>query len=500
MGSETKIDRWWILEDGSQRALPDSEAKIANELDLISQTLKDPGDLSPADERQLKERLLAAANKLGIESTDPDGQPPASPYSLDSADIKRVLVDLGEPDRNFQELQKALLEFGITSRDRVAHFLGQISAETGRGKWFEELGDEAYFRSFLGSQWRYHGHGSIMLTWRDTYAACANYFQAPIILDKPDVVSRPEWRWRTAAWFWTSRDPDVRVRSGRTFGEIADEVRFDHNIARESLLEAREKLASLSDVPVDLPDDLLPDPMMNPADIDLNGAADRVDFDLIMRTVLGTSSHPSRATRWNAYLLACQQLPLPFALDGVLRWKVDRALAYIMPARGDIDYEWWLSGALREGSPPWSRNAPPPPINQVKKGFCAAIPNLMRRKVGKEIPHRTNLPAGVDPAEWDGGIAAYFGGEYGGPYFAGYLHRIQNADADRPHGTLLGSPFWGAAAQGHTGIALGNGRFLDLNSIDNYQSRSWTANAIRRHKLTLYVLPWDWINYDGDEF
>jgi predicted chitinase len=419
------------------------EQQIGSALEAIASDLKGSDDLDPAVEQEVKARLIALADELGGEiAPPPPPPPPASAVpSFSARHLKAILPGLQDVEKNFAELQKAALEFKLTTFDRMAQFLGQVSHETGGGQFFEELGDERYFRSFLGDQWQYHGHGAIMLTWRDTYAKCASYFKNPAILNTPDTVSRPEWRWRTALWFWTTYKP-----------------------------------------------------------VNLNTLADVVDFDGIMRNVLGTSNHPSYDERWNGYVRACQNLPIPFALAGKYRTNVDRALAYILPARGKINYEWWTSGALRDGSPAWSANAAPPPIGKVTRGFCAAIPNLMLRKVGKRIPFRTNLPSGVDPREWDGGIAAYFGGTYGGAYFADYMRPIQNADADRPHGTLLGSKFYGSAAQGHVGVVLGNGRLLDLNSVDDFQSRYWASSAIRRFGFTHYVLPPGWIEYSGDEF
>lgn len=378
------------------------------------------------------------------EPVEPD-KPPVVPNggnapSFSAKHLAAILPNLKDPEGEFPFVEAALLEFGITSFDRVAQFFGQVASETGGGQWFQELDNAA--GTYLKSKpyYPYFGRGAIHLTWKENYQRIAEYFKEPALLNKPSLVSQRAWRWRTAGWFW-------RMGNG-----------------------------------------------------DINNFADRADFDSCMARVLGTANHPSYDTRWNNYVRACQTLPIPFALNGEYRWKIDRALAYILPARGDITYRWWLSGPLREGPPGWSKNAAAPPIAQIHEGFCASIPTLMRRRVGKEVPYRTNLPAGVDPAEWDGGIAAYFGGVFGGAYFDGYMHTIQNADADRPHGTLLGSQYFGSAAQGHVGIVLGNGRFLDLNSVTHFTSRYWVPAAIRTFKLTRFVWPWDWINYEGDNF
>ncbi len=83
-----------------------------------------------------------------------------------------MLTRLSEnPDPVFYDLAgdlRALVpqmrSVGIYNRKRAAAFLANVAQETDRLKTLEEYGDEAYYRSFLGDQWRFHGRG-YMCNW-----------------------------------------------------------------------------------------------------------------------------------------------------------------------------------------------------------------------------------------------------------------------------------------------------------------------------------------------
>jgi hypothetical protein len=60
-----------------------------------------------------------------------------------------------------------------------------------------------------------------------------------------------------------------------------------------------------------------------------------------MRLVLGTSQHPSREKRWDYYVRACQNLPIPVAIKGEYCTHGDRGLAHLWPLRGRVPYRWW---------------------------------------------------------------------------------------------------------------------------------------------------------------
>ncbi|MDQ3236518.1 MAG: hypothetical protein M3Q54_03140 [Actinomycetota bacterium] len=103
------------------------------------------------------------------------------------------------------EMRKA----GITTTLRMAAFLGNVMVETDRLNTLEEYGSEAYFRYgpdsgdglYLGDQWRYHGRGFLMNTWRDAYANLSKVLGADLVA-RPDLLERPDYAAKAAMWFW----------------------------------------------------------------------------------------------------------------------------------------------------------------------------------------------------------------------------------------------------------------------------------------------------------
>jgi len=179
-----------------------------------------------------------------------------------------------------------------------------------------------------------------------------------------------------------------------------------------------------------------------------------------------------------------------------------RALQYIKPAIGRADYRWWTSGIVPDGAPAYAVNAPPPPIETVIRNglFCAALPNLMLRVVGKRIPTRGN-------ALYDGGIAAYWHTSawgLGDGYFAGYERRFHLPTAKRwaresRSGVLIGRSYRNVSDQGHVGILLPSGYVLQSDAA---QGLHWNNTIEVDHWGYYYewmVPSGDWINYEGDE-
>ena len=134
---------------------------------------------------------------------------------------------------------KAAMEFFKLSPERVAHFFGQTSHETGGFKAFSEnlnygapglLGifkkyfpDEATAKAYArnpekianrvyanrmgngdehsGDGWKYRGRGALQLTGKDNYQAFANYLNNQEIMDDPDLVA-DEFAFESAMFFF----------------------------------------------------------------------------------------------------------------------------------------------------------------------------------------------------------------------------------------------------------------------------------------------------------
>jgi predicted chitinase len=97
------------------------------------------------------------------------------------------------------EMKKA----GIVSKNQIAAFLANISQETDHFKTLEEYANEAYFRSFLGAEWRYHGRGYIMNTWRAAYQRLSHVLGVDLVSNPDLLAQRKDLAAKAAVWFWT---------------------------------------------------------------------------------------------------------------------------------------------------------------------------------------------------------------------------------------------------------------------------------------------------------
>ena len=180
------------------------------------------------------------------------------------------------------------------------------------------------------------------------------------------------------------------------------------------------------------------------------------------------------------------------------------ALRYIEPAIGRMPYGWWTSGAVPDGAPAYAINAPAPPIRELfgRTIFCAGVPNLMLRRVGKRIPTRGN-------ASFDGGVGAYFWSSLYGPgYFTGYdepfdLEKAKRWARESRSGVLIGRFYRGSRDQGHVAVLLPSGYVLQ--SYDGGNGRpglNWQHTVEASHAGWYYETMChssQWIDYAGDE-
>ena len=97
------------------------------------------------------------------------------------------------------EMKKA----GIVSKKQIAAFLANISQETDHLKTLEEYGNEAYYRSFLGAEWRYHGRGYIMNTWRAAYQRLSHVLGVDLVSNPDLLIQRKDLAAKAAVWYWT---------------------------------------------------------------------------------------------------------------------------------------------------------------------------------------------------------------------------------------------------------------------------------------------------------
>ena len=104
-----------------------------------------------------------------------------------------------------------LLNAKIDTCNRLAHFLGQISHETGQYQWLQELGGPGYFKRYdnrtdlgnihPGDGAKYHGRGLIQLTGAANYAKYGALLGLPLF-DQPEMVAKFPAALMTAIKYW----------------------------------------------------------------------------------------------------------------------------------------------------------------------------------------------------------------------------------------------------------------------------------------------------------
>ena len=105
-------------------------------------------------------------------------------------------------------LERALVEFDITTPLRQAAFVAQLAHESGELRYFEEIADGSAYegRADLGNTQpgdgkRYKGRGPIQLTGRANYRKAGKALGLPLE-EHPEIVEHPDVGFRVAGWFW----------------------------------------------------------------------------------------------------------------------------------------------------------------------------------------------------------------------------------------------------------------------------------------------------------
>jgi predicted chitinase len=95
---------------------------------------------------------------------------------------------------------------GIVTKNQITAFLANVCQETDHLNTLEEYGDEAYYRSFLGDEWWYHGRGYIMNPWLDAYQRLSSVLGVDLV-SNPDLLAQDKkLAAKAAVWYWNMRD------------------------------------------------------------------------------------------------------------------------------------------------------------------------------------------------------------------------------------------------------------------------------------------------------
>jgi len=174
---------------------------------------------------------------LGIAAPRP--VEPGGPVSGDGVSVQQlraIMPHLSTARANevLPHLNKAMAEAGINTPRRQAAFLAQLAHESAEFRYFEELasGRDYEGRKDLGNIHpgdgvRYKGRGPIQLTGRNNYRAAGQALGIDLE-GNPRRAADVDVGFRTAAWFWNSRNLNSYADQGN-FREITRRINGGYN-------------------------------------------------------------------------------------------------------------------------------------------------------------------------------------------------------------------------------------------------------------------------------
>jgi len=220
-----------------------------------------PGTFGPKTESALKKfqaahgveaigqygpKTRAAFEKLGAKvgtgSTAPTGPvtgpgaPAGNGKGLTLDQLKRIMPNLSDAKARayLPHLNNAMAEAGINTKQRQAMFVAQLAHESGEFRYMEEIASGAAYegRKDLGNTQpgdgvRFKGRGPIQLTGRSNYRAAGKALGIDLE-NNPKRAADPDVGFRTAAWFWNSRNLNTYADAGN-FREVTRRINGGYN-------------------------------------------------------------------------------------------------------------------------------------------------------------------------------------------------------------------------------------------------------------------------------
>lgn len=131
-------------------------------------------------------------------------------------------------------LTAAMSEFGITTPQQQAAFLGQVAHESGSLRYTRELSDGRAYegRADLGNTAtgdgpRYKGRGLLQITGRGNYAHCGADLGLDL-LAHPELLEVPDGASRSACWYWKTHGLN-RYADADNFGSLTKAINGGFN-------------------------------------------------------------------------------------------------------------------------------------------------------------------------------------------------------------------------------------------------------------------------------
>jgi len=150
--------------------------------------------------------------------------------------LRSIMPNLSQAkaEQYLPHLNRAMAEAGINTPMRKAAFLAQLAHESGEFRYMEEIASGAAYegRKDLGNTQpgdgvRFKGRGPIQLTGRSNYRAAGQALGIDLE-NNPKRAADPDVGFRTAAWFWNSRNLNTYADAGN-FREVTRRINGGYN-------------------------------------------------------------------------------------------------------------------------------------------------------------------------------------------------------------------------------------------------------------------------------
>ena len=163
-------------------------------------------------------------------------------FNLDGSEVPKVVtmqqmnsIGWKLSEKELTELNNCLSKYEITTKNRLCHFISQISHESCCGKYKEELADGSAYEGRIdlgntsaGDGKKYKGAGYIQLTGRNNYYKFSMDMNDPKIMDGVTYVAA-NYPASSAGYWWFSNSMNHLCDSGYTVEQITKRVNGGYN-------------------------------------------------------------------------------------------------------------------------------------------------------------------------------------------------------------------------------------------------------------------------------
>jgi predicted chitinase len=182
--------------------------------------------------KKIEIKSLASNSRPGKPTVSVSGLKDYNPITiLTTKDLRKSIAGLpaARADVWAKPLNDAMVKYGITSPQRQAAFLAQLSLESGRMKYVNEIASGSAYDAAVnrnkavrlgntqfGDGPTYKGGGLLQITGRANYRAAGKALGIDLE-NHPELIERPDVAAQAAAWFWKTHGLNELADQANTY-------------------------------------------------------------------------------------------------------------------------------------------------------------------------------------------------------------------------------------------------------------------------------------------